>query len=362
MFIILQFNDYQTIIITGKRIGPQRGNARPMVTSRRGFLVTFAEVLPDYVRFTVSNNSAFQDIVELLGVRFESVGRGRYMYKNSMSALGNAVQVFWESVVGDRAGLCVQISGEGCRLIELDPSFPGWRKWLAMWKAKFGVRYTRIDFAIDDRDGNIPFEYVEGAVRAGDICSRHRQFKYDEKFTRKGRPARTMYVGGRSSECMLRCYEKGAQIGDEKPWLRFEYEWKGRKADDFVMVFIKEGYQAAVNLCRGEVDFLDPFDTDSVRSRRERAPWWIRLVEGARETLTKCRQIVTTFEKRVKWLEDQVASTLHVMHETQGGDMGWVARLFEVGSRKLNDRCKALLDIGKTRVFSDDFRSCVAVT
>lgn len=97
---------------------------------------------------------------------------------------------------------------------------------VAVLLESFGARLTRLDCAVDDYDGR--FLTVE----------RLRKWYGQGKFISNGRPPKatfisdegsgggcTFYVGSRGAGKILRCYEKGKQLGDpSSPWVRVEIQ------------------------------------------------------------------------------------------------------------------------------------------
>jgi hypothetical protein len=97
--------------------------------------------------------------------------------------------------------------------------------WLVKDMMAMRGRITRVDLALDDLQGHHPLAECEALYDAG-------------AFTGAGRPpagmlhknksdgaGNTFEVGKRLSGKLLRCYEKGKQLGDsESPWVRYEGE------------------------------------------------------------------------------------------------------------------------------------------
>lgn len=97
---------------------------------------------------------------------------------------------------------------------------------VAVLLESFGARLTRVDCAIDDYEGR----YL--------TIERMREWYAEGKFTGQGRPPKavfisdegnrtgcTFYVGSRGAGKILRCYEKGRQLGDpSSPWVRVEMQ------------------------------------------------------------------------------------------------------------------------------------------
>lgn len=112
------------------------------------------------------------------------------------------------------------LSGSGCALV---------KDWAAMQDfvgTFFDWSLTRVDLAADFIDGEYTVEdakswYESGLFNAGGRMPRH-SLVGDWLAPKYGR---TLEVGRRENGKMLRCYEKGRQLGDpDSKWTRFEVE------------------------------------------------------------------------------------------------------------------------------------------
>lgn len=321
----------------------------------------FCDVRPDYVRMTIKDYTSLNEILDHLGCKFEAKNSGRYLYKRRMSALGGLVEVFYDQEAGQEDHLCIQITGQACRMIEAAQDFPGWRPWLQMWRDRFRAKFTRFDVAVDDVDFSVPFEVVYDHWRNRDFTARARTLQYVESI-KNGEKARSVYIGSRQSFCMFRAYERGKLNGDADPWMRFEFEFKAQKAVEVVNVLVDQGWDAVCACCRGEVDFTDPFDERQVVSRREVAPWWIAIMDTAKHSIHVGKAVLTALDGRFKSLVKQWGPTLKVMLDAHGGDMGWLPRVLDGFVHRMNDKTRALQDLARGRLFSDDFSTIVATT
>jgi phage replication initiation protein len=122
------------------------------------------------------------------------------------------------------------LSGKGCLMGDY-----GWQESLYKFlKSANGAKITRIDLAHDDLDGN----YLD----IDDLNERETegQFYYfgkparvtwwgDWKYLDRENLGRTLQIGCRTSDKMLRAYQKGKQLGDKtSAWVRLEVELKAK--------------------------------------------------------------------------------------------------------------------------------------
>uniref|UniRef100_A0A193SD77 Replication initiation protein-like C-terminal domain-containing protein n=1 Tax=biofilter metagenome TaxID=1070537 RepID=A0A193SD77_9ZZZZ len=95
------------------------------------------------------------------------------------------------------------------------------------------VKLTRVDLACDFLDGRFSVEDAVDWYRAGEFNAGGRNPRHsligDWLEPRHGR---TLEVGRRENGKMLRCYEKGRQLGNQdSPWTRFEVEIRNNDRD-----------------------------------------------------------------------------------------------------------------------------------
>lgn len=126
------------------------------------------------------------------------------------------------------------LTGMGCKLADTD-----WESRLHDWLDNVAVngRITRIDLAHDDFDGEYSsFKWADEQesndrfllpkTRNRPACTYAGEFKHGDP-QNKGL---TLYVGSRKNGKVIRCYEKGKQLGDtSSAWFRSELEIHAKK-------------------------------------------------------------------------------------------------------------------------------------
>lgn len=117
----------------------------------------------------------------------------------------------------------VELNGTGCSYVE------DWRS-LSAWGNALDAKVTRIDLAHDDFEGEIcNIDQIIAWYHAkGFNCGgRDAKLKHAGDWTH-GTDGRTLYVGTRGNK-LLRCYEKGKQLGRaNSPWFRVELELRNK--------------------------------------------------------------------------------------------------------------------------------------
>ena len=168
------------------------------------------------------------------GVMGESVS-GMFGYAHGVRFYvpvgGNAVHVARVDWGGDHHGgrARLDISGAGCGRVL------NWYEFQSEVEQLAAVTLTRVDLAVDCLKGE--FSVVDAADwwDAGDFNAGGRRPSHSligDWFDVDAPRGRTLNVGQRQNGKMLRCYEKGKQLGDStSPWTRFEVEIRNTDRD-----------------------------------------------------------------------------------------------------------------------------------
>lgn len=123
----------------------------------------------------------------------------------------------------------VELTGQGCRAYEGDAESAHAERW-AFLRAKLasvGGRLSRVDTAFDDLDGVHNIAHALRLWQSGQLNNRGQQPNVQQVSDLKGRKGDTIYIGSRTSEKLMRVYEKGKELGDEvSPWVRWEIQFK----------------------------------------------------------------------------------------------------------------------------------------
>lgn len=137
---------------------------------------------------------------------------------------------------GERHDMHTNVICSGGSISALSEVFPHSPEWLtnALRKAR---NVTRIDLAIDSHDKPYLADLVT-LVRASAYKCAAQSYKVIDS----GKSGLTLYLGERTSERMMRVYDKAAQMGEtDTDWTRFELEVKGEAAKRCAASIIKDG-------------------------------------------------------------------------------------------------------------------------
>lgn len=288
----------------------------------------------DWLSLTHKDYASPSEVFEFLNIPFIPVPGGRYGYTKMMLAEEGGVAVMWDGVTKNM-GVHVQISGQGCLMLEQLEGFESWEAWLKNRLEK-EASFTRLDLAIDDVSASIPFEAVHSQLESGLAMTRTKNGSYQVKWDEKHR-YQTLYVGKRGGATMMRCYDKGLQLGQDKSWLRFEFEHRHEKANAVAKLLSDEGWDAATGVSRSFIEFKDEKHKTTDRSRQRPARWWVDLIDASKYRVVIDRDRETSLVKAYAWLERQAAPIIATLTEHEGGDTSWMTELAVEGKK----RCKA---------------------
>lgn len=185
-------------------------------------------------------------------------------------------------------------------------------------------RITRLDVALDVGT-DFDFRAFYDACNAGQLDTKARKCSVIESNS-----GTTVYIGSRSSESMLRVYNKAAEAGLADPLTRIELEIKGQRANAVAQYLCKHGLTDIPAIIRAFCDWpTNPLWTEIFAGiakvgmpKAERQPdreKWIReqvrpaLITAMREDSTEVKKLVAfllhycTFDQHDQIMKYQVS-------------------------------------------------------
>lgn len=157
----------------------------------------------------------------------------------------------------------------------------------------FGLNVTRVDVAIDVKGAGVTVPQFAEAYRKG-----HTGRKYVNSYV-EGTTGSTFYIGSRTSEKMVRIYDKAAESGKEGDWIRFELECKGDSAIGALNSLYKRDFGVFAGLIAsmyGVPDsalnhlFRDVITEGDIKIQKDESDglgWWIKSVAPALSRLKR---------------------------------------------------------------------------
>ena len=268
-------------------------------------------------------------------------------------------------------GVCVSMSGSGCRAFETLSTFARGTDTHGMKNSAFPVLFSllgagihdkvcnvsRIDLACDDKAGSLDMETIVYKVQANEINSRIAKRTVMQQFDGKDRSGATVYLGSPSSDCRVRIYDKALEQCTDEHWIRCELVLRSKHAVNFVHAFNtadRVGTLAAL-IVNGKFSFIEMDDSNI--SRCSVCDWWAAFIDDLESLQLVSRETMQhSVERTVDWLRLQVSPSLAVVLKTFGFSALW--EMAKEGEDRLSGSQLALIDdYNSLRAFN---RSAVA--
>lgn len=246
-------------------------------------------ILIDWLCFTTKDTDV-EKMIRFLGLErlnFVECG-GYYGYKTAKQFGG--IWIMYDGGRNENAGLCVEMSGQGCRQYETSGLYS--LAFLCDFLAKHSDTYhiTRLDVAFDDVDhegrGLLNMKDIEYYAREDLYVSRFRsksaEWSSKHSDTDDKYPlAYSVYFGSAQSNTRFRLYDKALERGGlDYHWTRFEIQLRQESCLPFLLDEHNIG-EKFYGLINNNLRFVmrSPFDSNR---RRWRSPlWWEDFLQSA---------------------------------------------------------------------------------
>lgn len=246
-------------------------------------------------------------------------------------------------------GVCVSMSGNGCRTFEtmskltLDlkdrqgtssVAFPALFQLLV---SDTDANVSRIDIACDDRAGYLDMDAILTKTQTNEVNSRMTKRSTVVSFDGTQRNGATVYIGAPSSSFRVRIYDKALEQGESGHWVRVELVMRSQNANAFVeqMTASENVGKLAAQVINDKFSFIERDDSNITRCSI--CSWWKDFVDELEAVRLVAREVIQhTVEQIGSWVETQVGPSLAILFQT----MGW-SYLFELAkdsAKRLSDK------------------------
>lgn len=180
-------------------------------------------------------------------------------------------------------GICLDMSGKGCREFE-NVQGNDWIKFLHdVFDRDLKTTITRLDLAYDDHIGTIDLHRLALDVKDRYYTSPSKKsmiiWSDDQKHDVQGL---TVSVGSKSSDVLIRIYDKAAEreFGDERHWVRCELQLRHDRCIAAAAEILKHQHvgRTAAGILRNYLMFRTPQTDDSNKSRWPIADYWDKVL------------------------------------------------------------------------------------
>ena len=321
-----------------------------------------ATALIDWLTFTVRDwgddyASVIREYLQMDVDLFTQCPFGRYRYRyaveyNNITVYFGGAEDSGGSASGLSMGVCVVMSGNGCRTFEENSGIT-FINLLSKLLDEYNydnrsVNITRIDIAVDDKSGSISIGRMLDYIRKRQVNTRLR--KVDEhKSYDLGNPVEDdaigFYLGSPKSEFRYRIYDKAKQQDDyDSHWVRIELVSKSDYAIGAAEKLVKFGEERIGQTVAGMIrETLLFIENDNERVERcSVAEWWDDFLEMVTAIKFLNREKpVQSADKIYFWLEEQISRSLAMAHEIWGDD--FVFGIIDKGKREMKPNQRAIV-------------------
>lgn len=305
----------------------------------------------DWLAFTISEDldtirSKKFSVLSELGYDlelFEKVA-GKNFY-NAGYSLGGFVKVFYNDVHLERQKGASNthdyiFTGVGCT--DLAAKISG--DWISLFKKlkEFGVKFRRIDLALDDMSATprVDFPKIERKLKAGEYKSSKRHYNILRDVNTSGDLiGETVYIGSRKTgsigHSILRTYQKYLQMVSKHQesqmpiealasgsWIRWELEITKQKAISMIDLIIERNSisDAYYSVLRDIIDFKIPTKNKNGtihknKSRWKSCKWWVDFLNDAKSAKLQDPEKVFDIATALNWIYLSVRPTLQMLNK-----------------------------------------------
>lgn len=306
----------------------------------------------DWVQATLKNVQPDEIIADILLLKpedFTELERGKYGYM-SAKRLGHITILFDGH---PEMGVHLEMTGQGCREYE---SYG-----IMDWKTFFNVllrceaKITRLDVALDDYKGYWAIKRIVRKVKDGELVSKFKHATRVEKIKiEDGATAgHTVYFGSNESRIKIRMYDKlleqkakgdAGEIEGLTVWNRTEIQARDERAQTIAGLIANDVPIGAI--VTGILKYYLRFvvkGKDRNKSRWKTAKFWEEFLGDVEPLRLSESKPAATLEKKIAWLDRQVAPTLAMIVEAMEGDMEKIYKLISDGAERLKERDIAII-------------------
>jgi len=324
--------------------------------------------LVDWLSFTIQDNfkntidSIITDILKIDKDKFIELKTGHYGYKSQRAY--DQIRIFSDGHHG--MGIHIQMSGSGCRLFEKE--YPGtWRDFLISIQ---GANISRLDLAIDEKDGLLDLDLMITKARSRECVSKFRFFDYRcswmTEFKNEGS---TLCCGSNTSDIKFRIYDKAfeqaikmecnvseksglkgksMQWASENKWIRFEIQFRNEMALQMCNTLISssdsEFFTSTAGIIKDKLRFVEPSESDTNKRRWDESLFWSKFLEGVEKLKLSRKPTKKTLEESLSHFEKQYAPSLAMYFTYFGGDIDKILKIISNGQERMSIRHYEMLN------------------
>lgn len=266
-----------------------------------------SKIIIDWLQFTLLIDDGLEIVFRILKLNpadFEQLDKGGLGYKDQL--INNNIRIYFNGNKG--MGINTSISGRGCRYME--------SQGINLWSLVFGlaqsakINITRLDLALDTDIKLI--DKIRRDIDDKKYISKSRSISYICKSGKDSTRTETIYLGSRSSDLMIRIYDKAVEQGiDEIDWERWEIVLKKEKIIEAIPLLKKGISQTFRNILYTYFRPINKIESNKSRSKVE--SWYMKFLGQVEKVSLYREPSQKTIEDKWAWVEKQVAPTLSLL-------------------------------------------------
>jgi len=290
------------------------------------------QVLIDWLTFSVKKEDPSEVIRDYLGLDpslFQETGFSLLGYNRVLRF--SDICVCYEPRENEyfkSMGVCVSMSGNGCRAFETMSKLQGTQQgtdsvaFPALFQkltADETANISRIDVACDDREGYLDMDQIIDKTRSNEINSRLRKRTIDISLDGVDQAGSTVYIGAPSSSFRVRIYDKALEQGEDGHRVRVELVMRAENANAFVeeMTKAESVGKLAAQVINDKFSFIERDDSNITRCTV--CAWWESFVDELKAVRLVARCVIQHGIDDIRnWVESQVGPSLYVLMKTIG--------------------------------------------
>lgn len=269
--------------------------------------MTDNKIIIDWLQFTLLVDDGLAIVFRILKLNpadFERLDKGGLGYKDQL--INNNVRIYYNGNPG--MGINTSISGKGCRYMESQ----GQDLWSLVFRLARSARIniTRLDLALDTNVKLI--DKIRAKIDKKEYISKSRSISYICKSGKNSTRTETIYIGSRSSDLMIRIYDKAVEQGlAEIDWERWEIVLKKDKIKEAIPLLKKGISQTFKDIL---FTYFRPVQRiESNKSRSKICNWYLKFLGQVKKISLYKDPAQRTIEDKWNWIEKQVAPTLALL-------------------------------------------------
>lgn len=302
-------------------------------------------ILIDWITFTskIWSVEQLKSQLGLLDQTWDIRDHGFHGYKRA--EVFNGVTIMYDGRLNaegvDDMGVCVEISGQGCRALESFAHIE-WLPFLAFVLDDLNeFKVTRLDLAYDDHTGVLDKLRLKLDTEEHNYRSKFRTWEI-----RYGSKGFSIYHGSKQSAALIRIYDKAAERGllDGTHWIRVEIQLRDENAAGAIRAYLDKQNLGAVygGMLATYLVYCEECDDTNV-SRWPTAAYWKELIKDAEKIhIAAAPGVEYNIFHLERFLRDTAGGGLDTWIKIFGLDS--LPKLLKDRKSKINPKHKLLLD------------------